>query len=106
MVITRLKTVVTDITAIPFAEAFSSPGASDGEVISPEADGPIVEPDGAPPEGPIAEPDGASPEGPIAEPDGASPEGPIGEYADGESDGEYADGESDGEYADGESDGE
>lgn len=90
MAITRLKTVVTDITAIPFAEAFSSPGASDGEVILPEADGPIAEPDGASPEGPIAEPDGASPEGPIAEPDGASPEGPI-------SDGEYADGESDGE---------
>ena len=102
MAITRLKTVVTDITATPFAEDFSSAGASAGEVISPEADGPVVEPDGAPPEGPIAEPDGASPEGPIAEAEGASPEGPIAE-PDGASpegpisDGEYADGESDGE---------
>lgn len=95
MVTTRLTTVITDITAIPFAEDFSLPGASAGVVISPDADrpspdGPIAEPDGASPEGAIAEPEGAFPEGPIAEPDGASPEGPI-------SDGEYADGESDGE---------
>lgn len=84
MIKTILKTVVTDITAIPFADDFLSPGAPPGALISPELDGPS-------PEGPIAEPDGPSPEGPI----------PDGELAVGEEETEEGDppGAEDGERA-------
>lgn len=69
MVKTKLKTVVIDITAIPFADDFFCPGAPGGVVISPEADGPS-------PEGPIPEPDGEE----EVEPPGAKDGETAGEF--------------------------